>query len=83
MCIDIKNSYLVLSNTVVATFFDRAVTLNSQSVPTLSQGAFLYQRLVITASVRRGMEAISLWLCSRVTDAMIALTAAFGSSVAL
>ncbi len=34
----------------------------------------------ITASMRRGMEAISLWHCSGVMEAQVALIAAFGSS---
>ncbi len=37
----------------------------------------------ITASLRRGMEAISLWHCSGVIEAQIALIAAFRSSALL
>ncbi len=37
----------------------------------------------ITASIRRGMEAISLWHCSGVMEAQVALIAAFGSSALL
>ncbi len=37
----------------------------------------------ITASMRRGMEAISLWHCSGVMDAQVALIVAFRSSVLL
>ncbi len=37
----------------------------------------------ITASMRRGMEEISLWHCSGVMEAQVALIAAFRSSVLL
>ncbi len=37
----------------------------------------------ITASMQRGMEVISLWHCSGVTEAQVALTAAFRSSALL
>ncbi len=37
----------------------------------------------ITASMRRGMEAISLWHCSGVMEAQVALIAAFRSSALL
>ncbi len=34
-------------------------------------------QIQITASMRRGMEAISLWHCSGVMEAQVALIAAF------
>ncbi len=37
----------------------------------------------ITASMMRGMEAISLWHCSGVIEAQVALIAAFRSSALL
>ncbi len=39
--------------------------------------------VLITASIRRGMEVISLWHCSGVMEAQVALILAFSSSALL